>query len=105
MELSTLLREIDLDMEFSGGINLILTSWTIVVDSLVVPVVNRVLDTESSMLTVAIPMSIPGIIACMGSSLVSEFVSLHNVKLWAILSTNTLGITVVESISSGIVST
>lgn len=87
-------------MELLGGINSVLGTWSVVVLSLVVPLLDRVLDAESTVLTVAVVVTIaPGTGAGVGSSLVGVLVGLHDIELWAVSSTNTLGIAVVESVS------
>lgn len=95
-------------MEWLVSVDLVLASWSIVVDALVVPVVNRALDAESTMFTIAVIVAIVWGGAWMSSGLPSILVGLHDVELWAVLasivSANALGITVVEAVSQSVAS-
>lgn len=58
MELSTGFLELNFDMELLSGINIELASWSVVVLSLVVPVIDGVLDAKSTVLTVGVVVTI-----------------------------------------------
>lgn len=98
-----LLVELDLGVEGSGGIDLVLSAWPIVVDSLVGPVVNRVLNAGAAVLAVVSVVPVILGVACMSGGLVRILICLHNIKFWAVFSSDSLGIAVVEAIRGGVV--
>lgn len=83
-------------MEWSGGINL--TSWSVLASA---KQVLGVLPAGTRSVAIVIVSGGGWGVARVWSSLVSILVGLHNVELWAVSSTNLVGITVPETIISG----
>ena len=97
--------ELDLHTEWLLSVDLVLATWSEVVDALVVPIIDGVLDTEATVLAVVgVGTSCRSAVTRMSGGLDGVLVGLHNVELRAVLSIDSLSITVVEAISLEVVS-
>lgn len=92
--------EVNLNMEWSGGVDL--GSWTVLAGA---EFVLGVLPAGTGSVAVVVVSLVVWSIARVWSSLVSKLVGLHNVELWAVSSTNLVGITVPETVISASVVT
>jgi len=100
---STVGLEFNLVVELVLGVDLVLAARSEDILALVVPHVNGVIDAETSVLTVAVVVTVHWGGAGMHSGLHGVLVGFHHVEFWAVLASNSLGITVVESVSAEVV--